>query len=161
MANVGQMARQQRISPGISPFLGWLPRALWRRAKDFFVYTAEFLPLSASATQTFEIAIQADSDFVIVAGVRVVTTTDNLTVQTFVPELVRILDTGSGRELTDRAVHIENWFGTAQLPAYWPYPKVIRASSTLQTTLQNLEANDRNARLSYLGFKVFDYPESG
>lgn len=155
------MARQQRISPGISPFLGWLPRALWRRAKDFFVYSAEFLPLAANQTQTFEIAIQADSDFVIVAGVRVVTQIDNVTQTTFVPELVRILDTGSGRELTDRAVHMENWFGTAQLPAYWPYPKVIRASSTLQTTVQNLDGNARNVRMSYLGFKVFDYPETG
>jgi hypothetical protein len=48
--------------------------------------------------------------------------------------------------------------GTAQLPTYWPMPKIFRANSTISTTVQNLEATDRNVRIAYLGFKVFDYP---
>jgi hypothetical protein len=132
---------------------------LWRRAKDFFVYSAEFLPLTASLTLTFETAIQADSDFLCVAAVRIVTATNNTTlVAVPVPELVTIFDAGSGRNLMDRAIHIDNLMGTGQLPTYWPMPKIFRANSTISTTVQNLEATDRNVRIAYLGFKVFDYP---
>lgn len=143
------------LAPQLGPFFGLLPRALLKRVKDFFVYTAEFLPLPASATNTVNTAIQADSDFLIVLVTRVVTATDNTTFVANVPELVTITDAGSGRNLMDRAVHMDNLIGTAQLPSYWPYPKLIRASGTLNTTVQNLEAVDRNVRISYLGFKVF------
>lgn len=160
MTNAGQTGRafpQNQVGP--APFLGWLPRKLWRRAKDFFVYSAEFLPLTASLTLTFETAIQADSDFLCVAAVRLVTATDNTTIVAVpVPELVTIFDAGSGRNLMDRAIHIDNLMGTGQLPTYWPMPKIFRANSTISTTVQNLEATDRNVRIAYLGFKVFDYP---
>ena len=163
MANKSQAQRVQavptaQILPSLNPFLGLLPKDLWNRVKDFFIYSVEFLPLAASETLTTDIAIQADSDFLIMAGVRTVTDTANTTLQTFVPQTVLITDSGSGRQLMDRAVHIENLFGTAQLPAIWPYPKLIRASSTLSTRLTNLDgANARNVRLSYLGFKIFGF----
>lgn len=159
MANVGQTGRafpQSQVGP--APFLGWLPRKLWRRAKDFFVYSAEFIPLAASITGTFETAIQADSDFLCVAVTRLVTAVDNTTFVANVPELVTIFDAGSGRNLMDRAIHIDNIMGTGQLPTYWPMPKIFRANSTITTTVQNLEATARNVRIAYLGFKVFDYP---
>lgn len=159
MANVGQTGRafpQNQVGP--APFLGWLPRKLWRRAKDFFVYSAEFIPLALSATATFETAIQADSDFLCVAVSRLVTAVDNTTFIANVPQLVTIFDAGSGRNLMDRAIHIDNIMGTGQLPSYWPMPKIFRANSTITTTVQNLEATARNVRIAYLGFKVFDYP---
>lgn len=159
MGGVNQTGRafpQNQVGP--APFLGWLPRKLWRRAKDFFVYSAEFLPLVASTTGTFETAIQADSDFLCVMVTRVVTSADNATFLANVPELVQIFDAGSGRNLMDRAIHIDGLMGTAQLPSYWPMPKIFRANSTITTTVQNLEATDRNVRIAYLGFKVFDYP---
>lgn len=144
------------LAPQLGPFFGLLPRPLLRRVKDFFVYTAEFLPLPAGGTQTVNTAIQADSDFLIVAVTRVWTETDNTTFVLAVPALVTVTDAGSGRNLMDRAVHVDNLFGTAQLPSYWPYPKLIRASGTLNTTVQNLDgATAYNARMSYLGFKVF------
>lgn len=159
MANANQVGAafpQNQVGP--APFLGWLPRKLWRRAKDFFVYSAEFLPLPASETATFETAIQADSDFLAVAVTRVVTDVANLVFSVDVPELVTIFDAGSGRNLMDRAIHIDNLMGTARLPSYWPMPKIFRANSTITTTVQNLEAVARNVRIAYLGFKVFDYP---
>lgn len=147
-------------APQLGPFFGLLPRKLLRRLKDFFVYTAEFLPLAAGGTATVNTAIQADSDFLIVAVTRVVTDIANTTFLANVPQLVTITDAGSGRNLMDRAVHMDNLIGTAQLPSYWPYPKLIRASGTLNTTVQNLDgANARNVRISYLGFKVFGESE--
>ena len=161
------IAKKQRAAypvqdTGVAPFLGWLPRSLWRMAKDFFIYSAEFLPLPAGGTASFDTAIQSDSDFLAVAATRLVTSVDNLTlVSGPVPQLVQIFDAGSGRNLMDRAQHIDNFFGTGQLPSYWPMPKIFRANATITTTVQNLDGvNDRNVRLSYLGFKIFDFPAS-
>ena len=144
------------LLPLLNPFWGLLPRDLWGATKDFFVYSTDFLPLTASVVgQVSDIQIQADSHFMIMAGVREVRDDTNATIVTNPPELVRILDAGSGRELTNQSLPIDNLFGTAQLPSYWPYPKIIKASSTLSTFLDNLEATDRNVRISYLGFKIF------
>jgi hypothetical protein len=134
----------------------YLPDNLKGRDKDFFVYTTEFLPLAAGATTTNAINTQADSDFLVLAGVRTVFNTDNTTLVASPPALVTISDAGAGRSFMDRAVHLENLFGTAQLPAFWPYPKFWSGGSSIAVTLQNLDgANGRNYRLSFLGFKVF------
>jgi hypothetical protein len=143
---------QRRLFQSYDQFL---PDSHKGRPKDFFVYSAEFTPLGASTTSSFTISIQADSDFLILAGVRVVTDTGNTTFVSNVPQLVTITDTGAGRTFMDRAVHMDNLFGTAQLPALWPYPKFVQGASALSVTLQNLDATARNVRLSFLGFKIF------
>lgn len=153
MAPVGQAL------PMISPFYGWLPRELWGLEKDFFIYTANFLPLAISATATTDIAIQSDSDFVIVACVQLVLTDADAGPALQPLATVTLLDAGSGRQLMDRAVAVENLYGTAQRPAYLPMPKLIKRASTFSTTLTNLEATARNYRLSYWGFKIFGYPQ--
>ena len=138
-----------------------IPAAMRGRATDFFVYSAQFLPLVASATGTFETAIQADSDFLIVAGTRFVTDTATPpVVAADALQLCTIEDTGSGRRLQDRSIPIDNWFGTGQRPTYWPEPKLVRASSTLRTEVTNLFNADVNLRLAFLGFKIFGYAES-
>ncbi len=159
--NAGQQRRASMTSPAITPalnpFFGLLPQELWDNAKDFFVYGTDFLPLAAGGTATQDIAIESDSDFLIVAGNRIVTDDpDQTVIVAFPPFLVTLFDNGSGRRLQNRAQHIENMFGTAQLPAYWPFPKLIPRASTFSTTLQNLDAgNAYNVRVSYLGFKIF------
>jgi len=159
MTNISQIGRTKPSSLGVSPFLGGLPRELLDRQRDFFVYTADFLPLAAGATTPFETAIQADSDFLCIAGVRQVLTTAAPPVGVPVSlQTVQLIDTGSGRTLSDRAVPLDNWFGTGQLPMYWPSPKLFRASSTITTTLTNLDAATAfTIRISFLGFKIFGY----
>src|SRR4051812_9876066 len=100
----------------------YLPAALRGRDKDFFVYSTEFLPLASGATTTNNINTQADSDFLVLAGVRTYFATDNITLAQ-AAAMVTISDAGAGRSFMDRSVHIDNLFGTAQLPAFWPYPK--------------------------------------
>ena len=152
-------ARASRPSGQISrvpnPFLGLIPRELWSRLKDFFVYTANFIPLTASSTQTTNVSIQNDSDFLIIYGVGTVTDTTEASRLTYVPQLVQLRDSSSGRELFDQATHYHNIFGTAEEPAYWSFPKLLRAGSTFSVTLQNLEATDRRVRIAFAGFKVF------
>lgn len=149
-----------RLIPLLNPFWGMLPRRLWASTKDFFVYTANFitadgtqLPLSGS--RDVQTQIQNDSHFIIMAGVRTVFNTDDTTAIANPPITVQIQDSGSGRSLLSSFTQIENLFGTAQLPAYWPYPKIIKRSSTLTTQLVNLAATARHVRIAYLGFKVW------
>lgn len=161
MANGGLIQAQRRGGQAgprpilASPFAGWLPKHLWNRIKDPFAYGVDFLPLAASATAALNIAIQNDSDFVIVAGVAVVTEVDNTTNLALPPFLVQITDQGAGRNYANTPVHFNNWFGTAQLPKYWDIPKVVAAGGTLTVQLQNLIATARNARITFHGFKVF------
>lgn len=145
-----------------SPWLGFLPRQLWRRQKDFFIYTADFLPLAAGLTLTVETSIQSDSDFAAIAATRVI---DNNAappvIQATAPILIRVEDGGSGRLIFDRQQHIDNFLGTVQLPHYLEYPKVFAASSTILTTLENQNAAQAfNVRVAYLGFKVFPMQEA-
>jgi len=166
------MAQQQTIKqvgaypiahvlPPVNPFLGLIPKKYWKRIKDFFIYATDFVPLANSQTLTQPIQIQNDSDFLIMAGVYVETSTDNVT--TFInpsPLMVTITDSGSGRQLMNTPIHINNLFGTAQLPAIWPFPKVIPAGASLNTQLVNLDTvNSRNVRIAYWGFKIFALQE--
>lgn len=143
------------FAPMVSPFFGLLPQALWKRAKDFFIYSTDFLPLAANATRSQDIAIQADSDFLTVVLNVTVTETNNTTFVDPAPIMVLITDTGSGRNLQNQATHLNNLYGDGNLPGYIPFPKLIPAASTLSTQLQNLSATAYNVRVSYVGFKVF------
>ena len=147
-----------RLLPLLNPFWGMLPRRLWAKTKDFFIYGTQFVPLAASAVAANqEIQIQSDSHFVIMAAVGTVTDVANTAaVGPPVPQTVRLFDTGSGRELQNHDVHFDNMFGDAQLPAYWTYPKLIKAASTFRVELTNLEATARNVRLDFWGFKIFE-----
>lgn len=160
MANVSQARRGAGLGP-VSPWVGLLPRKLWRRQKDFFQYTANFLPLAAGATAAVETAIQSDADFVCVAIARVID--NNATppvIQASAPILIEVFDSGSGRTIFDRQQQIDNFAGTITLPHFLEYPKIFGAASAIQTTLQNQNAAQAfNVRLAFLGFKVFNFPE--
>lgn len=149
--------------PFYSDLVNSLPPQLRRLAKDYFVYRAEYLPILASETDSFAISIQADSDFIIAYITGVVTETNNTT---FLdpnqwPFLVRLFDSGQGRQLSDGDVHLGSLVGTAEEPSYLPYPHKLRAGGTLTVNLQNLSAVDRNVRLFFHGFKLFAIPEEG
>lgn len=159
MANAGQVRRASQspaITPALNPFFGLLPQNLWNNAKDFFVYGDDYLPIGAGLTVPQNIAINSDSDFLITSAVAVVTDAANVVFSANRPFLVSILDSGSGRQLHNTPIHMDNLFGTAQLPSYWPFPKLIPRASTVTTTIQNLDAaNAFNVRIAYLGFKIF------
>lgn len=158
--NRGQQARAGTFLPPGGMYAALMPNWVRERAKDFFVYSGDFLPLAAGATASVDIAIQNDSDFLVVAGVGNVTTDAAPPVDVPVPQLtVRLLDSGSGRQLQNRVQHWANLFGTAQLPGYWPYPKYVDRASVVNIQVTNLDAAAAfNVRASLWGFKVFDFP---
>lgn len=153
-------SEQQRIPEIIGALYGAnLPDWIRERAKEFFVYGANMLPLAAGAQATADIAIQADADFLIVAAALVLTDAANVVFAANRPLTVQITDTGSGRALMNAPMHVDNIYGTAQLPAYWPLPALMNQGGTISTTIVNLDAaNGWNIRFAYLGFKIFNVP---
>lgn len=153
---------RQSLPPApANPYLGYLPAKYWRYAKDFFVYTANFIPLGAGATTPVDVQINNDSNFFVldcrIAGYQ----TDNTTKLTTLPVLMSLKDSSSGRDLQDRSVHVDCYTGTGQLPGFLPYPKLMLGGSVLTVTLQNLDAgNARNYRVSFFGFKIFNFVEA-
>lgn len=121
---------------------------------DPFTYTAIFNTLGASATASVDIAINADSDFV----VRYINLTSYSAAGTIVADpdyLLTLFDSGSGRNLQDANVHVRNITGNGQRPFIWPEPRLIKASSSFRVTLQNLTATAARVDVALIGFKVF------
>lgn len=126
------------------------------RATDFFVYSQNFLPLAANATQTQTIPIEADSDFLAVGMTGEFRST--AAGQAILPNraaTVQLTDGASGRRAFDRAQDVNCVVGTAQLPAYWPIPKLFGSSGSIQITLADLSGADQNVRICLWGFKLF------
>lgn len=153
-------SEQQRIPEIIGALYGFnLPEWIKERAKEFFVYGSNFLPLAAGAQGTADIAVQADSDFLIVATSLVLTDAANVVFAANRPLTVTITDAASGRALMNAPMHVDNVFGTMQLPGYLPLPGLFKRGGTISTTMVNLDAaNAFNVRFAYLGFKIFNAP---
>jgi hypothetical protein len=144
----------------INPFWSNLDPKIWDLPKDYFSYGVTFDSIAAGATTTEEFQVQSDSHFMILAAT--LTAVDPATPGTvFDPAdlLCRITDAGSGREVMNQQVHVRNLFGDGELPAYWPYPKIIKRSSTVVVELENLEAAQAlRVFVDFLGFKLFRGP---
>lgn len=145
----------QAIQSGVYPW--WYPDQAKKLAIDFFIYGTEMLPLGASASLTNNLNIDGNSAFVCCSSQLVETATDNTTFLGQRPLTVSILDTGSGLVLSNIPIAADNWFGTAQRPYFWPVPKIFAPNSTLQVTVNNLEATARNVRIALSGFKIFSF----
>jgi hypothetical protein len=68
---------------------------------------------------------------------------------------VNIVDSGSGRQFSNIDTHIDNWFGSAERPFFWPVPQVLDPNSNVTMRVQNLNAVNYNLRCAFVGYKVF------
>lgn len=132
------------------------------RAMQFGVLSIpDQLPLAASASQSPQIQVPSTFDFVIFAASGTSRDTGTGALQTDHPFTVQVNDAGSSDNLFDRAVDWDAIVGTAQNPAWWAFPRVIAASSTLTVTLTNLIATARNVRLSFWGVRIYGNAQGG
>jgi len=128
---------------------------------DPFTFTMNFLPATLSIITNAQFLVQNDSAFAICKTSIVVTDTSDAFVTNLsdtpkvMPFLITLSDSGSGRDLMDTGVHVDNLFGTAQRPYVWTKIKLLDPSSTFTGRLQNLSATSRNVRMAFHGFKVF------
>lgn len=132
-----------------------LPPIMRDTIKQYYAYTADFLPLTASLTATTPFTVQADTDFIVTHLTAVVTDTANTTFLSLVPQTVQIVDASTGMAWFNgvNGTHFNNVFGDAQNPGFLALPYYLRANSTVNVTLVNLEAVNRNVRLAFHGFK--------
>lgn len=156
--NVAAAQVAYEIRKGNYPW--WYPDGAKGKAIDYFVYGTDFTPLVASVSTPNQIAINADSAFVILSATAVETDTGNTVFLANRPLLVSLSDSGSGRFLSNTPIHMDNWFGTAQEPKYWDVPKIIAPNATFTVTVQNLEATNRNVRIAFHGIKIFSFAPS-
>lgn len=126
-------------------------------ALDYFAYGTDFTPLTASLTLNRSIQINSDSAFMILSATMVETATDNTTFLSNHPILVTLGTGGAALQLSNTPIHADNWFGSAEEPKYWDIPKVLLPNTTFNISLQNLEAVDRNVRVAFHGFKLFQF----
>lgn len=138
--------------------------ALLSVQEEPFVYSALFTaangnPIAPGATVTFNINIQKDANFKILAGcyecdvggAPQLDATRQLALAT-----VLLTDTGSGRAFMDTPVPITSLFGDGRLPFPWPSPKIMKALSTLQVQVFNFDTvNTYNLRLNFIGNKEY------
>jgi hypothetical protein len=67
--------------------------------------------------------------------------------------LLSIVDLGSGLNLQDVGVHVNNCTGNGQWPYVWPEPYKCPAGGTIAVTLQN-NSPTALATLSFQGYKI-------
>lgn len=127
---------------------------------ELFWYGATFLPLTAQASSTAQVQVQADADFIVVKQCRFATNSNDNSVVTSPLVTVTLTDTGSGRQLMDSAQHMENIFGTAQFPYICPQVKRLAANSTFQVAVTSLTgAVGYNLYLSFQGYKQYKFKQ--
>lgn len=148
--------------PGL--YLDFLPAELRASPRDFFTFGIDFLNIAAAGgTATGTFLVPSDSDFLIVAltGTEVDPADEGLVIVS-APLTIAITDSGSGRQLQNRAQAYPNIVGTGQLPAFMPYPKFIDRSSEVSATIVNNDPTQAaRVRLSFIGFKIFDMMRGG
>lgn len=126
---------------------------------DFYVYSAVFAALAFGASATQNITVQADSDFILQkltyqADIAAGNVTDSSRIIPLVTVL--ITDSGSGRQIMDRAIPVATFFGTGNLPFILPNPKVFKARANITIQATNYSAGTTyNLYLSLIGIKTF------
>jgi hypothetical protein len=160
--------------PIIAPnwWLGIVPRALWKRKKIFFGYEADFLPIAIGAVNIdVNTQIQPDSDFLLLGVNALITTTANppvlvwgsgFTNNAAANYLINIRDVGSGQNLFQTQVPLDNVAGSGPFPFPVGLPYLFAKASTITTTLSAASAAvaAANVRITYWGVRIYDMPEA-
>lgn len=147
--------------PAGDPVKAFLPPEYWERPKDFFVYSAEWNVLGASASgDPRAIAIQNDSDFLVLSiSIVEATTAAGTAEQTYIPVLLRIFDSASGAAWFDSPVHAQNIAGRLGVQGTGPHflavPRLVAAGAQVTVEATNLEATARRLWLSFHGTKIY------
>lgn len=141
----------------VSPFIGWLPKAYWRRKKEFFAYTVNFTPLAAAAAGVVQgITMDSDSDFALMLPELEMTSTDETAEFSYAPALVNVASTINNASIFQNPAHVMT-FAPPGKQLYLPMPFIAPAGTVLNTSLSNLDlVNSRNYRFTYYGFKIFN-----
>ena len=143
----------------LNQYIGLLPARYWKRVKQPYFYTVDFLPATGSATTNVALAVNSDSDFAWFATTRTVYLVDNTTVVPAPYHTVTMMDAGSGRQFMSAPTHLENLAGSAQFPYQYYKPIILGGGSTVTVSITALAAGNTNIRLVLHGLKLFQMEE--
>ena len=157
MAASGGAGAPATLVPGL--YTDYLPAKMMSRARDFFGYAVQQLPLAVNALATPTFSVDTDADFLAVALAGTARDPNDPTTVFAAPAITLMITLmGASRNLYSQAVDWHSIVGTGQFPAYLPYPKLISRASTVSVFFQNLDAaQPYNVRLVVLGFKIFSW----
>lgn len=134
--------------------------ALKSRRWDFYIYQSAVTDIAPATQVTDFITIEADADFIwmqatYVANIAAAAFTANTRPIPLVN--LQLTDTGSGRQLSNGAVPIPNYFGTGELPNILTTPRFFSRNSSIQLVYTNFDAAvTYNLNLSFVGVKIYN-----
>lgn len=122
---------------------------------DLFAYSWEVLNLAGLGTSSVDVTILAESDFLAEVGVGSIYNQVSKAHIEYQDISVLITDSGSGRQLMDRAVQFRHWFGHPQEPFYFPTPKLFSANSVITILFTELDNVAVDIYGTMFGRKIF------
>lgn len=125
---------------------------------DPFTYMSPVFAFTAAATQSGNIPIQADADFVLITTqyfVNVAAAAQTNATRSLFNGTLLITDTGSGKQLSNAPVPVEDLFGNGQFPFVWPQPYMFRANSNIALQVTQIETTTQSLYLAFCGIKVY------
>lgn len=135
-----------------------LPPEARGKLRDTFFLQLDFANVPVAFVPTLgNITIDADADFIITGGAQRVTTVADRTAVLADPiVLVSMKRSASGRDLQNLPVPISAVLGTAQRPARWEAPMLVRANSNLAVTVSSGHGAAVLVQMTFWGFKIFN-----
>lgn len=135
-----------------------IPPEFQNRLRDVFFGVINFpnIPAVGGAAVVLPLQVDSDADLLITGGAQFVTTVADLTTRLLEPALfISLKRTSAGRDLMLSAVPLRNLLGTAERPARWETPVLVKAGSTLQATMTSNHGAALAASLTFWGIKLF------
>ena len=131
---------------------------------DYFVYPLIFDSIAPGATAQNQIQIQADSTFEWMSSTYFafdVTAPAQTTNTRVIPPLrAQIIDSGSGRQLLDEPISVDNFFGSGKLAYILPQYRSFKPRSSIIIQVTSFEPGGGvtyGLELCLHGRKVFQY----
>lgn len=135
-----------------------LPPETRDRAKEYAVYSLEWLPMAANASkQKASFTVDANADFVGIIPVWYVTDTAAPPAEILAPQVTFNLNVSGGRQIFDKDVHLKAAAGQQVTNGFpFAFPLWVARTGTLNGFLTDLANTARNVRLSIHGFHIYD-----
>lgn len=150
MSNGNQVFAPSQVRPMIDP-----------GPRDFYVYSPPvFASIGPAVTQNQAFQIEADSNFYATALTYMVDLAGAAQTEETQPvPLITILitDSGSGRQLMNRAIPMPGLFGRGKLPYRFAHPRLMQRTTSIAVQLTNYSAATTytNVYVMVHGFKVY------
>ena len=122
---------------------------------EYFMYTS-LLEIPADSHGYASMHVYSDSNFNIIGGYHTTYKSHDFNQLFFAPNLmIRLTDQATGRALFSDFIPIDNILGNKNFETVWHVPKILLASSVLESAIKNEENFGVSTQLTFCGLKQF------